>query len=297
MARTRTYNHFCPVARSLEVIGEKWSLLIVRDLLRGPQRFTDLLRGLNNITPKWLTLRLRELESAGIVERDQEPGRKEVRYRLTEKGAQLGPVIAALNVWGVDHAMRPPEPGEGILLARSLQAIASYFNSRGLKAEAPLEWEIRTPDNPPARIRFDGETWRLRGEDPPRRPRSWWKATRRRGPSSWRRAARIGRRCSRACGWPAATTPLRSSGRRSASPWAPEPPAPPPAHGYGVPLSPFSFLLSPLHTRPRDQSKARSVQVRCAGWKCPVTARRYGCATRAAYPPNPSRRSGRQSSR
>jgi DNA-binding HxlR family transcriptional regulator len=100
MARTRTYNHFCPVARSLEVIGEKWSLLIVRDLLRGPQRFTDLLRGLNNITPKWLTLRLRELESAGIVERDQEPGRKEVRYRLTEKGAQLGP-IAALNVWGV----------------------------------------------------------------------------------------------------------------------------------------------------------------------------------------------------
>ena len=86
MARTRTYNHFCPVARSLEVIGEKWSLLIVRDLLRGPQRFTDLLRGLNNITPKWLTLRLRELESAGIVERDQEPGRKEVRYRLTEKG-------------------------------------------------------------------------------------------------------------------------------------------------------------------------------------------------------------------
>lgn len=166
MARTRTYNHFCPVARSLEVIGEKWSLLIVRDLLRGPQRFTDLLRGLNNITPKWLTLRLRELEAAGIVERDQEPGRKEVRYRLTEKGAQLGPVIAALNVWGVDHAMRPPEPGEGILLARSLQAIASYFNSRGLKAEAPLEWEIRTPDNPPARIRFDGETWRLRGEDP-----------------------------------------------------------------------------------------------------------------------------------
>ena len=166
MARTRTYNHFCPVARSLEVIGEKWSLLIVRDLLRGPQRFTDLLRGLNNITPKWLTLRLRELEAAGIVERDQEPGRKEVRYRLTEKGAQLGPVIAALNVWGVDHAMRPPEPGEGILLARSLQAIASYFNSRGLKAEAPLEWEIRTPDNPPARIRFDGATWRLRGEDP-----------------------------------------------------------------------------------------------------------------------------------
>ncbi len=91
MARTRTYNHFCPVARSLEVIGEKWSLLIVRDLLRGPQRFTDLLRGLNNITPKWLTLRLRELESAGIVEPGRGPGRGEARHPLAEQGAHRRP--------------------------------------------------------------------------------------------------------------------------------------------------------------------------------------------------------------
>ena len=62
MARTNTYDHFCPVARSLEVIGEKWSLLVVRELLNGPRRFTGLERGLPRITPKWLTARLRELE-------------------------------------------------------------------------------------------------------------------------------------------------------------------------------------------------------------------------------------------
>src|SRR6266540_1580464 len=108
MAKTKTYAHFCPVARTLEVIGEKWSLLIVRDLLRGPQRFTDLLRYLGGITPKWLTLRLRELEAAGIVEADRVSGRREVWYRLTSKGNDLAPVVQALAVWGIDHTARPP---------------------------------------------------------------------------------------------------------------------------------------------------------------------------------------------
>ena len=68
------YSHFCPVARSLERIGDRWSLLIVRDLLQGPQRFTDLIGSLSHITPKWLTLRLRELASAGIVDANASPG-------------------------------------------------------------------------------------------------------------------------------------------------------------------------------------------------------------------------------
>src|SRR5688572_20706163 len=101
MARTKTYEHFCPVARSLEVIGEKWSLLIVRDLLRGPRRFSDLHESLGKITAKWLTLRLRELEAAGIVVRESEPGRREVWYRLTPAGEELAPVVGALNSWGV----------------------------------------------------------------------------------------------------------------------------------------------------------------------------------------------------
>ncbi len=112
MAKTKHYQHFCPVARSLEVIGERWSLLIVRDLLGGEKRFTDLMRGLSNITPKWLTMRLRELEDAGIVERVHEPGKREVWYRLSPTGRELGGVIGELNAWGLRHAMRPPQEDE-----------------------------------------------------------------------------------------------------------------------------------------------------------------------------------------
>ena len=75
------YGYFCPVAHALGVVGDKWSLLIVRDLLPKPQRFTDLLSYLSNITPKWLMLRLRELEEAGVVEREQRQDRREVWYK------------------------------------------------------------------------------------------------------------------------------------------------------------------------------------------------------------------------
>ena len=81
--------HYCPVAQTLERLGDRWSWLIVRDLMRGPQRFTDLQRYLAGITPKRLTVNLRALESEGIVEREREPGRREVWYRLTAKGQGL----------------------------------------------------------------------------------------------------------------------------------------------------------------------------------------------------------------
>lgn len=165
MARTKQYQHYCPVARSLEVIGEKWSLLLVRDLLRGPQRFTDLLRYLGGITPKWLTLRLRDLEAAGIIERDCEQGRREVWYRLTAKGRDLAPVVDALAVWGIDHAVRPPLPGEPIHPEQTMHAMAAYRNSRGLRLSQPATWLVRwAPDRAHA-IRYDGERWSVqRGE-------------------------------------------------------------------------------------------------------------------------------------
>jgi DNA-binding HxlR family transcriptional regulator len=159
MARTREYHHFCPVARSLEVIGEKWSLLIVRDLLRGPQRFTDLLRYLGGITPKWLTLRLRDLEAAGIVERDQEAGRREVWYRLTPKGRELGPVIESLAVWGVDHALRPPLPGEPVHPERAMTVLTTFRNRRKLRLPAPAVWLFRFPGHDAYTVRFDGARW------------------------------------------------------------------------------------------------------------------------------------------
>ena len=91
MGRTKTYEHFCAMARTLEVVGEKWTLLVVRDLMRGPQRFSDLLHYVGGITPKWLTARLRDLEAEGIIERDSEPGRREVWYRLTPRAATSVP--------------------------------------------------------------------------------------------------------------------------------------------------------------------------------------------------------------
>ena len=159
MARTKTYLHFCPVARSLEVIGEKWSLLIVRDLLAGPRRFTDLLRGLGAITPKWLTQRLRELEGAGILERVQEEGRREVWYQLLPKGRELAPVVGALNVWGMRHAIREPLPDEAINASRLVVSFRAYLINRGLRPAAPVAWLFRFRDRDPLVLAFDGRHW------------------------------------------------------------------------------------------------------------------------------------------
>src|SRR5262249_54739420 len=117
----RRYQHFCPAARALETIGEKWSLLIVRDLLAGPRRFSDLRRSLAAITPKWLSASLRALEADGIVTREVAGGR-EVWYGLTRKGRALEPVFDALLVWGMDHALGPPRPGEAIHPGRAMDA-------------------------------------------------------------------------------------------------------------------------------------------------------------------------------
>src|SRR5262249_61484872 len=101
--------HFCPAARALEVVGEKGSVLIGRDLLAGPRRFSELRRTLTAITPKWLSARLRALEAEGVLRRE-EAGEREVWYRLTPKGQALAPVIDALLLWGVEHALGRPRP-------------------------------------------------------------------------------------------------------------------------------------------------------------------------------------------
>jgi DNA-binding HxlR family transcriptional regulator len=101
----KPYDPGCPVARTLDVIGERWTILILRDFfLSGPRRFQDFLEGLEGISPNTLSDRLKTLEAAGIVERhfyDQHPPRAE--YRLTPKGKELGPVLLALRKWGDKH--------------------------------------------------------------------------------------------------------------------------------------------------------------------------------------------------
>src|ERR1700752_395691 len=109
----RTYDHFCLTARTLERVGDRWSLLVIRDLLTGSKRFTDLMDRLGGIPPKTLSQRLRELEDAAILTADREPGRREAWYRLTPAGAELRPVLDALSRGGLQHAWRRPPPGGG----------------------------------------------------------------------------------------------------------------------------------------------------------------------------------------
>jgi len=108
----RTYGDPCGIARGLDRVGERWALLVVRELLLGPKRFTDLRAGLPQVSPDVLAQRLRELESAGIVHRRKlaPPAASQV-YDLTDWGRDLEPVVLALGRWG-SRAPFPPGDGE-----------------------------------------------------------------------------------------------------------------------------------------------------------------------------------------
>ena len=101
----KPYGQYCPVAQTLDVIGERWTLLILRDLFRQRAcRFQDFEASLPGIAPNTLSARLQWLESNGVVARRlyaQHPPRAE--YFLTEKGRELGPVLSALKKWGTRH--------------------------------------------------------------------------------------------------------------------------------------------------------------------------------------------------
>lgn len=105
----RTYGDSCGIARALDVIGERWALLVVRELIHGPKRFTDLRAGLPRVGPDMLAARLRELEEAGVVRRGALPPPAASKvYELTEWGTELAPVLVALGRWG----SRTPLPDE-----------------------------------------------------------------------------------------------------------------------------------------------------------------------------------------
>jgi DNA-binding HxlR family transcriptional regulator len=105
----RQYLQYCPVAHSLELVGERWSLLIVRDLLKGPKRYSDLHGGLPGLGTNILAARLRELELGGVVQKRRLPPPANCNvYELTEYGAQLEEVIHALGRWGFRSLGPPP---------------------------------------------------------------------------------------------------------------------------------------------------------------------------------------------
>jgi DNA-binding HxlR family transcriptional regulator len=140
MVSGRIYPHFCMMARALEEVGERWSLLIVRDLLLGPRRFTDLAHSLGGITPTRLTDRLRSLESAGIVVREPAESGREVWYRLTAAGQDLAPVLDELALWGVQHAFDPPERGEPVHPDHVMQATRVWLERYGQPPSAATSW-------------------------------------------------------------------------------------------------------------------------------------------------------------
>jgi DNA-binding HxlR family transcriptional regulator len=158
----RTYEHFCMLARALERVGDRWTLLVVRDLLGAPRRFTDLMALLGGITPKTLSQRLRELQDAGIVEVDRQPGRREVWYRLTPAGDDLAPVIESLFLWGLRHARRPPLPGEAVHVEHLLSALRIVLD-QAPSPRSPLAWRLDFVDSGVYTLRYgDGDGgWRL----------------------------------------------------------------------------------------------------------------------------------------
>ena len=164
---TSSYGHFCLAARTLETLGDRWSLLIVRDLLAGPRRFSDLQRLLTNVTAKWLTIRLRQLEADGILIRDQEPGRREVWYDLTEKGRDIAPILEALLAWGLKHELHPLAPDEAAHAEHLASGLMMVLNEAAPRPPRPRAWRFEFDDSEDAfTLAFDGKRWALTDAGP-----------------------------------------------------------------------------------------------------------------------------------
>ena len=163
---TRTYGHFCMLARALEQLGDRWSLLVVRDLLMAPRRFTDLMNRLGGITPKILTQRLKDLEASDIVHVDRVPGRREVWYSLTNAGRELGPVLSELTAWGFRHNRRPRQPGESLHPEHLLRALSVVLDGTTTR-RSPVRWWFRFVDDGAYSLSYDGTSWTVEQGDPP----------------------------------------------------------------------------------------------------------------------------------
>ena len=102
----RPYAQYCPIVRAIEVLGERWTLLIVRDMLTGSTRFNEIARGLPGLSRALLSQRLRQMVAAGLVVRTDDG------YALTPAGEDLRPVVFGLAEWGARHAFGDPRPEE-----------------------------------------------------------------------------------------------------------------------------------------------------------------------------------------
>jgi DNA-binding HxlR family transcriptional regulator len=144
----RSYGEYCSIAKSLDVVGDRWTLLIVRELVeRGPCRYTDLRNGLPGIASNLLAERLRELEQAGVVAReDAPPPIATTLFRLTPRGEQLRPVLDDLARWGLPLMMEQ-KPSDAVRSHWLAAAIELMITDRQRDAP-PATIELQTGDQP-----------------------------------------------------------------------------------------------------------------------------------------------------
>jgi DNA-binding HxlR family transcriptional regulator len=162
MAERRSYGDSCGIARALDIVGDRWALLVVRELVLGPKRFTDLREGLPKLGPDMLAQRLRDLAQAGVIQkRTLPPPAASQVYELTDWGSELGPVLVALGRWGSRTPLPDRAPPLGIDAAIvALQTTFDPVAADGLDES----YEIRLGDQSFSLVVADGRLELTRGE-------------------------------------------------------------------------------------------------------------------------------------
>jgi DNA-binding HxlR family transcriptional regulator len=142
----RSYRQFCGIARGLDLVGERWALLVVRELLLGPRRYTDLAGGLPGVSTNVLSTRLRQLERSGVVQRRVlPPPAASAVYELTPYGRDLEPIVLALGRWGA-RSLGPR--GEEALCSHWLAlALKSFFHAEAAGGVSAV-YEVRLREGP-----------------------------------------------------------------------------------------------------------------------------------------------------
>ncbi|MFJ5774569.1 winged helix-turn-helix transcriptional regulator [Streptomyces sp. NPDC093094] len=134
----RTYNQYCATARTLDIVGERWTLLLIRELLTGPKRFGDLQGSLRGLGTGLLAARLKHLEREGLAHRTTlPPPARTAAYALTEAGEELAPAILELARWGLKWAMEEPRPADTFSPAWAVLGLRACFDpeaAAGLRA-------------------------------------------------------------------------------------------------------------------------------------------------------------------
>ena len=163
MASKRTYGDACGISRALDLVGERWALLIIRELLLGPKRFTDIREGLPHLSADVLAQRLRGLEETGLVSRRTlpPPAASHV-YELTARGAALEPALIELGRWGGANAA-PPAEGIGMSLEAHILSMRALFDP-ALAGDVRATVELRLGDHHYRVTVADGRVEAVRGE-------------------------------------------------------------------------------------------------------------------------------------